>query len=107
MFFQVVQHPLNREGFLANPQDWNHEFLQAMATPLEINLNPQVEEIVSIARQFYQEFGKSPNMKALMKYLQQQGLELDSSQVYLLFNGHGAKEICRLAGLPRPFSCIR
>lgn len=61
-----------------------------------------------MARQFYDEYGFSPSMRPLCKFIANQ-LDLKKGRsIYLLklFPGSSAKSIAMLAGLPKPKNCL-
>lgn len=99
---------LDEEGFLANRQDWTEILAEELAARENIALTPAHLEILHIARQFFTEYGFSPSMRPLSKYI---AIHLDLSKgrsIYLmqLFPGSPAKLVSKIAGLPKPKNCL-
>ncbi len=102
-------HPLlDQDGHLLDSKLWNLELAEQLAAPLAITLTHQHLAIISAMRQFYLQYAYAPNTRPMVKYLQshvQPGLT--SNQLMQLFNtGRIAREICRIAGLPKPPNCL-
>jgi tRNA 2-thiouridine synthesizing protein E len=87
---------------------WDTSSAWQKAEKLNIRLSPEHLEIILIARRFYAEFGFSPSMRPLAKYIAEHlGLHKAKS-VYLLslFSGNPARLVAAIAGLPKPKSCL-
>ncbi|MEW9902392.1 TusE/DsrC/DsvC family sulfur relay protein [Pseudomonas putida] len=102
------QIALDKDGFLADLQDWSPEVAQALAARENIALTPEHWEVLELLRQFYDEFQLSPATRPLIKYT---ALKLgpekgNSPHLNRLFNGTPAKLAAKLAGLPKPTNCI-
>lgn len=102
------QIALDKDGFLADLQDWSPEVAQALAARENIALTPEHWEVLEVLRQFYDEFQLSPATRPLIKYT---ALKLgpekgNSPHLNRLFNGTPAKLAAKLAGLPKPTNCI-
>lgn len=100
--------PLDEEGFLSRAEDWTEALAVELAAREDISLTLAHMEIVHIARQFFFEYGFSPSMRPLSKYI---AMHLDISKgrsLYLiqLFPGSPAKLISKIAGLPKPKNCL-
>ena len=98
----------NEEGFLADPADWSETLALQLANKENINLGDAHMEILLLAREFYGEYGFSPSMRPLSKFI---SLKTDLSKgrsIYLmqLFPGSPAKLISKIAGLPKPKNCL-
>ncbi|MBM95676.1 MAG: sulfurtransferase TusE [Oceanospirillaceae bacterium] len=99
---------LDKDGFLANLDDWNPEVASQLAATEEIELTEAHWEVLHALRDFYQEFDLSPAMRPLTKYLKQHLGADKASSIYLLtlFPGSPAKIAAKIAGLPRPENCL-
>lgn len=96
------------QGFLLNLDDWNKDFAKQTADKLDIQLEKEHWEIIDLIRQFYREFQLSPAMRILIKYIKN-NLDADkASSIYLmtLFKDSPAKNIAKIAGLPKPDNCL-
>lgn len=100
--------PLDKDGYLADLNDWSDVAAEALAHNEGIHLTPEHWEILLLLREFYGEFQLSPANRPLIKYVAQKlGTEKGSSlHLNLLFKGTPAKLAAKLAGLPKPTNCL-
>ena len=95
---------LTKDGFLQNLDDWNKEVAIYLAKDLE--LTDIHWQIIDIARYFYQEYKTTPAVRPLVKLLKEKhGSQFNSATINKAFNSHAIREICRIAGLPKPHRC--
>ncbi|WP_426139980.1 TusE/DsrC/DsvC family sulfur relay protein [Pseudomonas sp. DWP3-1-2] len=99
---------LDKDGFLADLNDWSLAVAHALSMEEGIELTPEHVEILQTLRAFYGEFQLSPATRPLIKYT---ALKLgpdkgNSMHLNRLFNGTPAKLAAKLAGLPKPTNCI-
>ena len=99
---------LDKDGYLADLNDWSPEVATALAVQNDIELTPDHWEILQLLRNFYDEFQLSPATRPLIKYT---ALKLgpekgNSLHLNRLFNGTPAKLAAKLAGLPKPTNCL-
>ena len=99
---------LDKDGYLADLNDWSPEVATALAVQNDIELTPDHWEILQLLRNFYEEFQLSPATRPLIKYT---ALKLgadkgNSLHLNRLFNGTPAKLAAKLAGLPKPTNCL-
>ncbi|CAG8868751.1 Sulfurtransferase TusE [Pseudomonas fluorescens] len=102
------QIALDKDGFLADLQEWSPEVAEALAKREQIALTPDHWDILELLRQFYAQYQLSPATRPLIKYA---ALKLgpekgNSPHLNRLFNGTPAKLAAKLAGLPKPTNCI-
>ena len=99
---------LDKDGYLADLNDWSPEVATALAVQNDIELTPDHWEILQLLRNFYQEFQLSPATRPLIKYTALKlGAEKGNSlHLNRLFNGTPAKLAAKLAGLPKPTNCL-
>ena len=98
----------DKEGFLIHLNDWNKNLACSIAASEGINLTDKHWELIYCARDYYQQFDISPEMRPFIKWVARQlGAEKGRS-IYLLtlFPGSSAKIISKIAGLPKPPNCI-
>lgn len=100
--------PLDKEGYLKNLEDWSVEVAISLAEQEQLELTEAHWEIINLLKDFYQQFDHAPNMRALVKYVQQQLGEQKGKSIYImkLFPGSSAKLAAKIAGLPRPTHCL-
>ncbi|WP_210639415.1 MULTISPECIES: TusE/DsrC/DsvC family sulfur relay protein [unclassified Pseudomonas] len=99
---------LDKDGYLADLDDWSSEVAIALAAAEDIELGPEHWEILELLRGFYNEFQLSPATRPLIKYT---ALKLgadkgNSLHLNRLFKGTPAKLAAKLAGLPKPTNCL-
>ena len=99
---------LDKDGYLADLNDWSPEVATALAMQNDIELTPEHWEILQLLRNFYDEFQLSPATRPLIKYTALKlGAEKGNSlHLNRLFNGTPAKLAAKLAGLPKPTNCL-
>ena len=99
---------LDKDGYLADLNDWSPEVATALAMQNDIELTPEHWEILQLLRNFYEEFQLSPATRPLIKYTALKlGAEKGNSlHLNRLFNGTPAKLAAKLAGLPKPTNCL-
>jgi len=100
--------PTDKEGYLKNLADWSDAVAAAIAQQEQITLTEQHWEIISLLRDFYQQYEVSPAMRVLVKTV---GLQLGKEKgrsIYLmtLFPESPAKLASKIAGLPKPANCL-
>lgn len=107
---QIKGHTITTddEGYLANLSDWQPDVAELIAQQEGLTLSPEHWEIITVLRQFYQEFELSPAMRPFIKYI---GLQLGKDKarsIYLmqLFGESPAKMASKIAGLPKPTNCL-
>ncbi len=98
----------DKEGYLRELGDWDEAVAAAIARTENIDLTAEHWEVIHCIRRFYQEFGLSPAMRPLVKYLGQQLGPEKGRSIHLmqLFPGSPAKLVSKIAGLPRPDNCL-
>lgn len=99
---------LDKDGFLADLNDWSADVAAELAATEGIELTEQHWEILTLLRAFYQEFELSPAMRPLSRYIKEHLGAEKASSIYLLtlFPGSPAKLAAKIAGLPRPENCL-
>ena len=100
--------PTTKDGFLINREDWTLEIAEALAQEEGIKLTDHHWEIICFVQEYYQEYSITPIMRILGKAI---GKRLDESKgksryLYNLFPDSPVRQAARIAGLPKPPSCI-
>ncbi|WP_312935760.1 TusE/DsrC/DsvC family sulfur relay protein [Pseudomonas sp.] len=99
---------LDKDGFLVDLEQWSHPVAEALALREGIALTDDHWQVLTLLRDFYQQYQLSPATRPLVKYA---ALKLgpekgNSPHLNRLFNGTPAKLAAKLAGLPKPTNCI-
>lgn len=98
----------DQEGFLIHLADWQESVAESIAKKEGIELGPEHWQLLYLAREYYQQFDMSPEMRPLVKWVAQHLGKEKGKSLYLLslFPGSPAKLISKIAGLPKPPNCI-
>lgn len=99
---------LNEEGFLLEMGDWNDEVAVELARLNQIELTEAHWEIVRFIRDYYKQFKHLPNARVFTKAIAKQfGADKGNSRyLHRLFPQGPLKYACKLAGLPKPPTCM-
>jgi tRNA 2-thiouridine synthesizing protein E len=96
------------QGFLVNSFDWNKDVAIRMADLNNISLNEAHWEIIVFIRHYYQQYKHLPNARVFTKAIAKTLGEEKGNSRYLhkLFPDGPLKYACKLAGLPKPPTCL-
>lgn len=96
------------QGFLVNASDWNEAVAVKLAEASRIELSPAHWEIIRFIRSYYLEFKHLPNARVFTKAVAKAFGEEKGNSRYLhqLFPDGPLKYACKLAGLPKPPTCL-
>jgi tRNA 2-thiouridine synthesizing protein E len=93
---------LDDKGYLVDFDQWNDSIAKALAEDEGIpELTDDHWTVVDFLREYQEEHAMAPMIRVLCKHT---GMNLQ--RIYDLFPGGPAKCACRVAGLPRPDSCV-
>lgn len=95
------QVEVNEEGFLTNHLEWTEKVADAVALEEKITLTENHWKIINYLRKEFQEKGEIPTLR---KMKNSGGIE--TKEFYALFPDGPLKKAARIAGLPKPKSCI-
>ena len=98
----------NSQGFLVHAADWNESIADQLAHNNQISLTPAHWEIIRFIRAYYQQFKHLPNARVFTKAIAKSLGEEKGNSRYLhkLFPDGPLKFACKLAGLPKPPTCL-
>ncbi len=98
----------DEEGYLLDLADWSEAVAHDIALEEGISLDASHWEILHALRAFHAQFGLSPAMRPLCKYLKERLGADKATSIYLLqrFPGSPAKLAAKIAGLPKPDNCL-
>jgi len=96
------------EGFLLNLNDWNKTVAYEIARLNDIELTDKHWEIILFIRDYYQIFKHLPNARVFSKAIKNKLAEEKGNSRYLqrLFPQGPLKYACKIAGLPKPPTCL-
>jgi tRNA 2-thiouridine synthesizing protein E len=99
MSLEAVQ--TDAEGYLANRDEWSEELASELATQLGLELTDEHWRVINTARTIEAESGSSPGLRKISKRS-----ETPIKAIYKLFPDGPAKLIAKIAGIPKPKSCL-
>jgi dissimilatory sulfite reductase related protein len=91
---------VNEEGYFTNPSQWNKEIAKEIAKELDIVLTDQHFAIMDFLRTRYNA-GEALSIRSI----NHSGV-IDVKTFYQLFPGAPLKKATKIAGIPKPTSCI-
>lgn len=96
------------QGFLVNAADWNETIAIQLAELNHIVLSPAHWEIIHFIREYYQQYKHLPNARVFAKAIAKTlGVDKGNSRyLHALFPDGPLKYACKLAGLPKPPTCL-
>jgi tRNA 2-thiouridine synthesizing protein E len=103
---RIVQ--TDEQGYLLNLNDWSEEFAEKMAERDGVRLFDDHWGLILYFRDHFQATGSVPTMHTLVRTLgQQHGTHFQDEKtygkfLYRLFPSDPVRELCKLAGLPKP-----
>ena len=99
---------VTEQGHLTNASQWNEDVARHIAVKENLELTDEHWDVINYIRKFYFEFGVTPMVRLLMKYMKENAGPDKSSEQYLynLFPKGPARQGSRIGGLPEPQGCI-
>jgi TusE/DsrC/DsvC family sulfur relay protein len=91
---------LNEEGYFINPEQWDKEIAYAIAQEEDITLTDRHFEVINFIRD---QFDKGVALS--IRRIGKSGV-VDIKEFYALFPDGPLKKASRIAGIPKPASCI-
>lgn len=91
---------VNEEGYMTNFAEWNKEIGEALATEASITLSPRHWEVINYLQD---EFKKEVALS--IRKIGKSGV-VDIKEFYALFPNAPLKTATKIAGIPKPASCI-
>ena len=97
----------DKSGHLKNLSDWSPDVARLLAQGEHINLTEEHWEVIHLIRDYYHQYKISPAMRVLVKAVRgklgpQKGRSI---HLMLLFPDNAARQISKIAGLPKPTNC--
>jgi len=94
-----------KEGFLTDWQEWTKALAGFFASQQNIDLQPLHWAVIEFVRDFFARYQYSPTQRFIVKYLQSIDPNASSLTLKNLFP-EGPRQICLIAGLPKPARCV-
>ncbi len=96
------------DGFLRDAGQWNRRVADELARLEAIDISDAHWEILLYIRDYYQQFQHLPNARMFVAAIRKQFGEEKGNSRYLqkLFPQGPLKYACKIAGLPKPPTCL-
>lgn len=91
---------VNEEGFMTNFSQWNKEIGEEIAKEAKINLTPRHWQVIDYIQSEYKK-----EVPLSIRKIGKSGV-LDIKEFYSLFPNAPLKTATKIAGIPKPASCI-
>ena len=92
---------VNEEGYLTNHGQWSRELALALAQEVGITLTEAHWKVLNFIDQDFKEKGVVPGMRRMNKVG-----GIPTKQLYELFPDGPIKKAAKIAGYPKPASCV-
>ncbi len=90
------------DGYMTDPSEWTKEVAADIAKQEDISeLTPEHWKVIEFLRKDFEEKGSVPTIRRLKK-----AGGIDTKELYKLFPNGPVKKAARIAGLPKPKSCV-
>ena len=89
------------DGFLTDHSQWSREVAAALAAEEGISLTDEHWQVLDYVAKDYAETGKVPGMRRMNKVG-----GIATKDLYALFPGGPIKKAAKIAGYPKPASCV-
>jgi tRNA 2-thiouridine synthesizing protein E len=89
------------DGFMTDRSQWNREVAAALAEEEEVTLSDAHWKVLDFIASDFAEKGKVPGMRRMNKVG-----GIPTKELYTLFPGGPIKKAAKIAGYPKPASCV-
>jgi tRNA 2-thiouridine synthesizing protein E len=105
---EITRLQTTDQGFLINAADWNESISERLAALNNIQLTERHWEIIFFIRNYYAQYKHLPNARVFTKAIAKTFGDEKGNSRYLhqLFPDGPLKYACKLAGLPKPPTCL-
>jgi tRNA 2-thiouridine synthesizing protein E len=97
--------PVDPEGYLVNPEDWNESVAIELAREEGINLAPDHWLIIEFMQDYWQTHRIAPDVRHVVDFLVENSAydkKSAKAKLFSLFPYGYVKQACRIAGMQRP-----
>lgn len=106
----VKEHSIKTtdDGFIIHKTDWNKDVGKQIALLHQITLEQAHWDIIFFIQEYYQQYKHLPNTRVFIKAIKKKLGEDKGNSRYLhrLFPQGPLKYACKIAGLPKPPTCL-
>ena len=99
---------LDDEGYLLDRTVWSPQIAEQLAVDEHIELTEVHWDLIALVQAYFVEFEHAPAMRPLVNWVKQHRgpNEGNSRFLHQLFPVSPAKQLARIAGLPKPTKCL-
>ena len=94
--------PLDLEGYLVEPADWNDDVAVELARRIDITLDDDHWDVIRFMRGMYEEHQVAPDARHIIKHLEQRYPGQGRTRLFELFPYGYVGQACKVAGMKRP-----
>jgi tRNA 2-thiouridine synthesizing protein E len=94
--------PVDAEGYLIEPQDWNEQVAEELARQENIALAEDHWDVLRFMRDYYEEHQVAPDARYVIKHLVERLGSTARNKLFELFPYGYVKQACKIAGMKRP-----
>jgi TusE/DsrC/DsvC family sulfur relay protein len=96
--------PVDDEGYLVDPANWNEHVAEALARQERIVLSEEHWAVIRFMREYYEQHQIAPDARHVMKHLAEyKGAgKAGRNDLFVLFPYGYVKQACKIAGMRRP-----
>ncbi|MGZ3419744.1 MAG: TusE/DsrC/DsvC family sulfur relay protein [Polyangiales bacterium] len=91
----------DNDGFLTDSNEWSEEIAQAIANEVGVTLGDTHWKVVRFAREDFRERHESPGPRRITAET-----GVSTKDLYALFPKGPGKLVAKIAGVPKPKSCL-
>lgn len=104
----AVEPICDAAGYLLDSSHWNRGFAERTARAEGLDLTDAHWQVIEFLRDYHRRYQLSPPMRVLVKAIAPLLGEpkASSRRLYQLFPDGPARQACKIAGLPKPESCL-
>ncbi len=94
--------PVDAEGYLVEPQDWNEDIARTLAKQENIELTDAHWDAIHFMRAYYAEHQIAVDVRHVIKHLAEKHGPGSRNLIFELFPYGYVKQACKIAGMKRP-----
>ena len=96
--------PVDDEGYVINPADWDEQVAEALARQENIVLSEAHWAVIRFMREYYEQHHIAPDARHVMKHLAEfKGAgKAGRNDLFVLFPYGYVKQACKIADMRRP-----
>lgn len=93
--------PVDDEGYLTDPDDWNEEVARELARREGIALTDEHWDVIRFMRELFNQRHIAPDARFVLKHLAETR-GADRNELFRLFPYGYVKQACKIAGMRKP-----